>query len=221
MGVARNRLYVDRTTTANKLYSVPDGAYPNVSWIIPQVGGAMTAHNTAVINVAATANGVMGYPIFGEASFTISAPGASAELIAFGQGEATLSVSAGGALFASISADGFAGFAVSASAALGAEASISGEASISISTSAESILPLDDASPLRTGTASFAIAGALTPYAVGVMSGSTVDTGLSNAGVAAAVVSALNSATIPVDLRKVKGQAITGTGVENDPWGPA
>lgn len=44
--------------------------------------------------------------------------------------------------------------------------------------------------------------------------------GASAADIAAAVLSALSGTTIPVDLRKVKGQLINGTGVSNDPWGP-
>ena len=37
---------------------------------------------------------------------------------------------------------------------------------------------------------------------------------------AAAVIAALNATTIPVDLRKVKGQNIGGSGSSADPWSP-
>lgn len=40
------------------------------------------------------------------------------------------------------------------------------------------------------------------------------------ADIAAAVLASLNSSTIPVDVRKIKGQTINGSGVEADPWGP-
>jgi len=40
------------------------------------------------------------------------------------------------------------------------------------------------------------------------------------AAIAAAVVAALNATTIPVDLRRVTGQAINGAGTEANPWGP-
>ena len=40
------------------------------------------------------------------------------------------------------------------------------------------------------------------------------------AAAAAAVMAALNATTIPVDLLKVKGQPIDGSGSEADPWGP-
>lgn len=39
--------------------------------------------------------------------------------------------------------------------------------------------------------------------------------------IANAVVAKLNLVTIPVDLQKIKGQDISGSGTENDPWGPA
>lgn len=44
--------------------------------------------------------------------------------------------------------------------------------------------------------------------------------GSSPAAIAAAVVAALQLVTIPVDMQKVKGQPINGTGSEVDPWGP-
>lgn len=41
-----------------------------------------------------------------------------------------------------------------------------------------------------------------------------------SAEVAAAVLAALQATTIPVDMRKVKGQTINGAGSEANPWGP-
>ena len=38
--------------------------------------------------------------------------------------------------------------------------------------------------------------------------------------IAAAVLASLNAASIPVDVRKIKGQAINGAGTAEDPWGP-
>ena len=53
------------------------------------------------------------------------------------------------------------------------------------------------------------------------MVGSTVvESTLTSAAIAAAVLDLLNATTIPVDLQKVRGQALTGTGSEVDPWGP-
>lgn len=44
--------------------------------------------------------------------------------------------------------------------------------------------------------------------------------GPSAGDIAAELLAALNATTIPVDLRKVKGQTIAGSGSEEDPWGP-
>ena len=38
--------------------------------------------------------------------------------------------------------------------------------------------------------------------------------------IAAAVLAALNATTIPVDMQKVRGQTLAGSGSEADPWGP-
>lgn len=45
--------------------------------------------------------------------------------------------------------------------------------------------------------------------------------GASAEEIAAAVLSALQSTTIPVNLVKVKNQQIVGSGTESNPWGPA
>jgi len=44
--------------------------------------------------------------------------------------------------------------------------------------------------------------------------------GPSAADIAAQVLAVLMATTIPVDMRKVKGQSISGSGSESDPWGP-
>ncbi|MBV5330608.1 MAG: hypothetical protein JZU65_23755 [Chlorobium sp.] len=45
-------------------------------------------------------------------------------------------------------------------------------------------------------------------------------TGPTAAEIAAAVVVALNATTIPVNTVEIKGQVISGSGTEIDPWGP-
>ena len=44
--------------------------------------------------------------------------------------------------------------------------------------------------------------------------------GPSAQSIADSVLATLQANTIPVDLQKVKGQALTGTGSDGDPWGP-
>lgn len=169
----RRNLFVG-SGVADKTAAVPNGHLAPSAWLMPIKPGGMASVNNTKATISATANGVMGFPITGDASFSITAPDANAELIAFGQGSATVSLSAEGLLSASVSASGSAGFSVAASALLGAEASISGATTFSFSANA-TILPLNDASPLRTGSAAFSFSGNLTPYAIGHMVGSTVD----------------------------------------------
>lgn len=62
------------------------------------------------------------------------------------------------------------------------------------------------------------------PFADGFMSGSTgvqEQDGIDLNALADAVVSALNSTTIPVDTKKINGVTISGEGSAASPWGPA
>lgn len=45
-------------------------------------------------------------------------------------------------------------------------------------------------------------------------------TGPTAAAIAAEVLAALQATAIPVNMTQVKGQPITGSGIEADPWGP-
>lgn len=45
-------------------------------------------------------------------------------------------------------------------------------------------------------------------------------TGPSASDIAAQVLALLQSNTIPVNMVQVKGQSLSGSGSENDPWGP-
>ena len=72
------------------------------------------------------------------------------------------------------------------------------------------------------------VLGNITSSSSGGFSGSLSDADIarivaalpSAADIAAALLSALASTTIPVDMVKVKGQTINGSGSEADPWGP-
>lgn len=48
----------------------------------------------------------------------------------------------------------------------------------------------------------------------------TGSTGPSAADIASAVLAQLQATAIPVNMVQVKGQALTGSGAESDPWGP-
>ena len=161
------------STAFSPLAGIPYGHLAPSSWLLPVKAGGMSSSRFAELKVSATADGVMGMPAQGDASFGLSAS-AEAQLIANGSGSAGFSFDASGTLSASLNASGDAVFGFTASATPGALVNASGSAAFSFS-AASSVLPLNDASPVRGGTASFTITGTLEPYAIGIMSGSTTD----------------------------------------------
>lgn len=126
----------------------------------------------------------------GSASFAITTNEPTGELIASGSGVAEFAITTNTpSLIASIDGGGSASFAVTTNTPLlNAIADMAGSSAISITASPASFLPLDDSSPLRTGTASFSVTGSLERYALGFMSGSTdVATVLTPASIASEV----------------------------------
>lgn len=176
------------------LVGVPMG-YADRGWIMPQAGGAISARVEGVA-FSATANGLRGMPGTGAASFSVGFAAAAGQLIVSGAGSASLTISANTPLLtASISAAGSASFTLGGAGLLGAEAS-------------------------ATGAASFTISGALTPYAIGSMSGSTVDsTTLTADAIAARVLSAAAAAPIAADVRRVNTYTVAGDGQTGSEWG--
>lgn len=203
---------------SSKLAATPSGHLHPSAWIMPQKPGAMSSRYEAEMSLAATGAGVMGYPIEGSASFsvalasadilpvddssplrtgtasiTITALDADGQLISSGSGSASMAISTNTPfLTASINGSGETSFSINTNApTLGAEAGGSGVASFSFAVSG-SILPVDDASPLRTGTALITVSGSLTPYAIGHMIGTTdVVTDLTTDAIASAVWASL------------------------------
>jgi len=202
----------------NKLAAQPDGHLHPSAWMLPQKPGAISSRNEAGILFSTSANGVMGYPIEGSASFvlttldadilpvddssplrtasaafTINFLDADGQLISSGSGSASMAVSTNTPLLtASINGDGTTSFSITTNdPLLGAEAALIGNATIQFSVSG-GILPINDASPLRDGTASFTVSGSLVPYAIGSMIGTTdVATELTADNIAAALWNAL------------------------------
>ena len=201
---------------------LPNGHLSPSSWSLPRTAGAMSSNNSAVMALAATGHAVGGVTASGSASMTFTVPDATGSLIASGAGAASFAITAGGTMTGNINGSGSAAFAITTNTpVLGALASGSGNAVMTFSATGN-ILPLDDTPPARTGSASFAITASAIPSAIGHMSGSTEIGGeLTEAGIAAATVAALQATTIPVDVQKVRGQDLEGTGIEADPWGPA
>lgn len=194
---------------------LPMGYLAGGSYQLPQKPGLMSARaydNT----ITATATGLMGVPIQGTADITAIVADATGALVTFGQGEATITMSiTPPALTASIQGAGESTMGLSAAGIIGAKASIEGTATVS-TTATGTALPEDDASPLRTGTATMSFSGSLTPYALGHMEGSALPyTELSPQSLADAVWTALAD---QYNGTGTMGQKVNAAGTAGDPW---
>ena len=61
-GRRRNRMMQDQTTTALKLYALPNGSYPSLSWFIPQKAGQIASGNQIYGNGVSSGNLAGGLP---------------------------------------------------------------------------------------------------------------------------------------------------------------
>lgn len=185
--------------------ATPYGHLSGSAWVLPKTAGGMSSVNFARAEFGASGSGVGGITTTGESAITFTVADMAGELISSGSGAASWAITTNNPLLtASIDGIGSTSFAITTNTPLlGAEASAEGSSSILFSCTA-TILPLDDTSPLRTATASFAITGALTPYAIGSMTGSTVD----------------SSTIVNANIVSVNGYSVTGNGQSGTEWGP-
>ena len=191
-GAKRNLTAGEGITDAK--VGIPLG-YVMRGWQMPQKAGMISAR---VNDIAITGTGaaLMGYPIEAAASITFTVADAAGQLISSGEGSAAFVISLANALLtASIGGTGSAAMQITTNIpTLGALADGQGEAAFTISIANAQALPLNDASQLREGSATITVSGVLTPYAVGSMSGSTVDTGvLTSDSIVNAVWSAISA----------------------------
>jgi hypothetical protein len=163
-GQKRSVQLQDRQTTANELYALPQGGYAGLAWMLPQQAGNLASINAAGLVLTPAGTAVGGITSDASADLAITVANAEGQLITSGSGSATLALNVSPALLtASLNAAGSASLLFDAAALLGAKAS-------------------------GTGAATFAVTGAVTPYAIGQMAGSTVDAGvLTPASIAGAV----------------------------------
>lgn len=210
--------------------SVPQGVRPPIAWLMAREGGGISSYRRADIAVNGAASGELGYPVAGTA--TISVDGSAiGGLIVGATGTATISIDGSAAIVATLNSTGQASITIDGSAALGAIASLTGTATITVDGSAEimglgymtgSTLQTEELTPASVAAAVWN--ALLANHQADGSAGkalSTVSTGgVDLNALAAAVVDALQATTIPVDVAKVNGADIDGSGTESDPWGP-
>jgi hypothetical protein len=146
------------------LGGLPSGHLASSSWGLPRTAGAMASHNDATLSITTTGLAVGGITSTGSSSFAFNIPDVIGGLIASGEGSSSFSFSGTGDLLASLNAEGSASFAITTNnPLLGAEANL-------------------------IGSSTWSISGSLTPYAIGQMSGSTVDLSVLTADTVATAV---------------------------------
>lgn len=137
--------------------------YVQKGWMMPQKAGLVSARMYDIA-ITTTGSGLSGLPAIGTATFTIDTNTPAGELIVSGIGSTTFEITSNTPLLtASLNAVGAAEFTINTNTpTLGAEASLIASATITFT-------------------------GGITPYAIGIMEGTTEESGLTNAGIANSV----------------------------------
>jgi hypothetical protein len=194
IGGARFNRYVSGTYS-KVIGAVPSG-YSGRAYVLAVKRGGLAAFSG--LQITSSATGGLGLPGFGDASISFIVDDATGQLISSGSGTALLSFTAANAL-------------------LTASISGLGTASLTLATNA----PLLGAKAGAVGSASFVITGTLTPYAIGSMTGSTVDTSVLTVDtIAAGILAAALTNPIHADIRRVNSYVVSGNGQTGTEWGP-
>lgn len=209
-----------RSAAYSALAATPNGHLSPSAWVLPRTSGGMSSINFTTATVSGSGLAVGGVTTTGTSSITLTFADAAGQLIASGGGTAAFSLTSNNPLLtASINGTGTAVATFSTNTpTLGALADGSGEVAITLTATNSGRMPANDASPLRSGTAAISVTGALTPYAIGEMAGTTAEAGLTNAGIANSVWSKIVESGFSAEqiLRIIAAQAAgSATGLEN------
>lgn len=214
-----NKHGMQRSAAFSPLSAMPNGHLAPSAWVLPRTAGGMSSINFTTAKVEGLGLAVGGITTTGTSSITLTFADAAGQLIASGGGTATFSLTSNNPLLtASINGTGTAVATFSTNTpTLGALADGSGEVAITLTATNSGRMPANDASPLRSGTAAISVTGALTPYAIGEMAGTTAEAGLTNAGIANSVWGKVIEAGFTADqiLRLLAAHAAgSATGLE-------
>ena len=194
-GRNRNQIYRDQLS-ADELYGIAPGLYAGYTWLVPQRNGAMASHDNAVMGITCTGTLYGGVTATAPATFGISTNTPAGELVS------TVQPGAAPATF---------GFTTNTPELT---ASISGAGTSTIGfTVADALL---GALGGMFGPADFGMTGTLTSHAIGIMEGTTADSGVTIDN----IVQALEAAILPVNIVQVNEIEVTGDGQSGTEWGP-
>ena len=184
-----------RSAAYSSLSAVPNGHLSPSAWVLPRTSGGMSSINFTTAMVSGSGLAVGGITTTGTSSITLTFADAAGQLIASGGGAATFSLTSNNPL-------------------LTASINGAGTATASVSTNTPTLGALADGG----GAVTISLSGTLTPYAIGQMSGTTAEYGLTNAGIANSVWSKVVESGFSAEqiLRIIAAQAAgSATGLEN------
>lgn len=220
-------------TVAYKRIGYPVGGSGSLAWMMPYEQGDLKSYNDCDLTVSASGTGGEGLGFPGTVIVTVNGT-ALGQLVSQGNGSATVSITASGAVTATLSSPGSATITVTGTLTPGATGWVVAQADVTVD-------------------------GSLEPYAAGRMVGTTAESGLTVAGITNSVWNAVlsqyaadgtagkalataSSGGVDLDLMaaavwdyvnrgltqevdanvaKVNGVSVTGTGASGDEWGPA
>lgn len=161
--------------------AIPYGHLSPSAWILPKTAGGMSSRNVTSLTTTPTGLAVGGVTTDAATSITFAVDDATGQLISSGTGSASMTFTVANLLLtASLNGIGSSAFTITTNTPqLGAEAS-------------------------GIGTAVLSFTATLTPYAIGSMSGSTVDA----------------SGAVNANIVSVNGYSVTGNGQSGTEWGP-
>ena len=190
-----NKHGMHRGAAFSPLAATPNGHLAPSAWVLPRSAGGMSSINFASAAIDGIGLAVGGITTTGTSSITLTCADMFGELIASGNGTATFSLTSNNPL-------------------LTASINGAGTATASVSTNTPTLGALADGG----GAVTISLSGSLTPYAIGQMSGTTAEAGLTNTGIANSVWSKVVESGFSAEqiLRIIAAQAAgSATGLEN------
>ena len=233
-GRVRNRMMQSQTTSADEYYALPNGGYPSLTWFIPQKAGQIGSSNQIYgsgVPTAILAGGIAAASaLTGSGTITNGGLSLIADLIAALTGAGDISPPANLVAILNLYSNQLTGSgAVSATliAYADVQASLTGTGTLSLTPYAIGQLAADitGQSVLSPQSLAAAVWNALAAQyndsgTMGNKLNLAASGGVDYATLAAAVLAAMNVAPPDVNIAKINGLVVDGTGTEADPWGP-
>ena len=227
---ARNRNQFFGEGITNKQASTPAGKKHPYAWVMAPQGGSISSFRRTNIAVDGHVTAEMGFPRGGITRITVDGS-AALGLVSSVSGNTTISVTASGNLLAVLSAAGVTTITVDGSGSLEADAFITGATTVTVDGHLDLMaLGYMSGTTEEAGLTPNGIANAVwnalaasnnTAGTMGNKLNTASSGGVDLNALVDAIIVALEATTIPVDTVKIKGQTITGSGTEIDPWSPA